>query len=49
VSRRDVTLAERNDQRVSVTEGLKPGDRVVLAGARSLGEGQRVCLSDKPQ
>ncbi|WP_019905296.1 efflux RND transporter periplasmic adaptor subunit [Methylobacterium sp. 77] len=49
VSRRDVTVAERNDDRVAITEGLKPGERVVLAGARSLGEGQRVRLADKPQ
>lgn len=49
VSRRDVTLADRSDDRVAVTGGLEPGDRVVLAGARSLAEGQRVRLSDKPQ
>ena len=49
VSRRDVTVADRNGERVSITEGLKPGERVVLAGARSLGEGQRVRLADTSQ
>ena len=49
VFRRDVVVAERTGDRVAVTEGLKAGERIVLAGANSLSEGQRVRLSDRAQ
>jgi multidrug efflux pump subunit AcrA (membrane-fusion protein) len=48
VARRDVTVAERGLERVSVTDGLKAGERVVVAGVHSLQEGQTVRLSEEP-
>jgi RND family efflux transporter MFP subunit len=48
VARRPVTIEGRRDDRVSVTEGLAAGDRVVVAGASSLTEGQAVRISDRP-
>lgn len=47
VLRRPVTVAERNPDRVTITEGLAAGDRVVTAGVHSLREGQAVRLTDK--
>ncbi len=47
VVRRAVTVAERTPDRVTITEGIAPGDRVVTAGIHSLSEGQAVRLTDK--
>lgn len=49
VARRPVTIDGRKDERVSVTDGVAAGDRIVVAGAGSLAEGQAVRISDKPQ
>ena len=49
VERRDVTLAEDGpdgDGRIAVRAGLKPGERVVVAGVHSLRDGQSVRLAD---
>jgi membrane fusion protein, multidrug efflux system len=49
VTRRDVSLAAvRGDEgdRIAVTAGLQPGDRVVIAGVHALSEGQAVRLTD---
>ncbi|QGY02834.1 efflux RND transporter periplasmic adaptor subunit [Methylobacterium mesophilicum SR1.6/6] len=49
VTRRDVSLAAvRSDEgeRIAVTAGLRPGDRVVIAGVHALTEGQAVRLTD---
>ena len=50
VTRREVTLAEDRTAaeagRMAVTAGLKPGDRVVIAGVHALAEGQAVRLTD---
>lgn len=49
VERRDVTLdGDRPDGngRIAVRTGLKPGERVVVAGAHSLRDGQAVRLAD---
>lgn len=50
VSRRDVTVAaardDAEDGRVVVVDGLKAGDRVVVAGVHVLKEGQAVRLTD---
>ena len=46
VSRRSVRVAERRAEHVAVSDGLSPGDRVVVAGVNSLSEGQLVRLSD---
>ena len=50
VTRRDVTLAENRAAaeagRTAVTTGLKPGDRVVIAGVHALTEGQAVRVTD---
>lgn len=48
VARRAVTVAERMGGRVAVSGGLNAGERVVVAGARSLSEGQAVRLPDEP-
>ena len=47
VARRAVTVSERLGERVALTDGLKAGERVVVAGAHSLSEGQTVRLSDE--
>lgn len=49
VARRPVTIDQRRGDRVTVTEGLSANDRIVVAGAGSLKEGQAVRISDKPQ
>lgn len=50
VSRRDVTVAAARDNaddgRVAVVDGLKAGERVVVAGVHVLKEGQAVRLTD---
>ena len=50
VTRRDVTVTPRGPHadpgRVAVTDGLQPGDRVVVAGVHTLKEGQAVRLTD---
>ncbi|MCJ2036625.1 efflux RND transporter periplasmic adaptor subunit [Methylobacterium sp. J-068] len=46
VRRQAVTVAHREGDRVSIGDGLKAGDRVVLAGIHTLKEGQAVRLSD---
>ena len=50
VTRRDVALAENRTAaeagRIAVTAGLRPGDRVVIAGVHALAEGQAVRLID---
>ncbi len=46
VTRRAVTVAGRDANRATVTQGLTAGDRVVVAGIHSLSEGQAVRLPD---
>lgn len=46
VARRAVTVAARTPERATVTEGLARGDRIVVAGVRSLSEGQTVRIAD---
>lgn len=47
VSRRDVTLGPQpeNAGEVAVTDGVKPGERVVVAGVHSIRDGQAVRLA----
>jgi RND family efflux transporter MFP subunit len=45
VGLREVTVASRSDDRVSVTSGIRSGERIVIAGARSLSPGQKVKLA----
>ncbi len=45
VALRDVTTAGTSGDRVSITSGLKPGDRVVVAGVNSLTDGQKIRIS----
>jgi membrane fusion protein, multidrug efflux system len=47
VSRRAVTVTDRRADRVALKDGLSAGERVVVAGAHSLSEGQTVRLSDE--
>lgn len=47
VARRAVTITQRSPERVTITDGLTAGDRVVLSGVHTLSEGQAVRLSDK--
>ncbi|NEU12460.1 efflux RND transporter periplasmic adaptor subunit [Methylobacterium sp. BTF04] len=47
VVKRAVTVTQRNADRVTIAEGLAPGDRVVMAGIHTLSEGQAVRLFDK--
>ena len=47
VTRRAVTVAERGPERVVLKGGLNPGERVAVAGAHSLSEGQTVRLADE--
>ncbi len=51
VTRRDVTLAAEPDggPRIAVGGGLQPGERIVVAGVRSLSDGQSVRLPDEPR
>ncbi|MBA1188264.1 efflux RND transporter periplasmic adaptor subunit [Pseudomonas entomophila] len=44
VSLRDVTLIERHDDSIVVTDGVQPGERVVTAGVNSLKQGQKVIV-----
>jgi membrane fusion protein, multidrug efflux system len=50
VTRRDVTVApdrtEAEAGRIAIIEGLRAGDRVVIAGVHALTEGQAVRLTD---
>jgi RND family efflux transporter MFP subunit len=50
VTRRDVVVAANPDRaeagRITITDGLQPGDRVVVAGVHALKEGQAVRLTD---
>lgn len=50
VTRRDVTVAGEHDRgapnRIAILEGLKAGERVVVAGVHSLKDGQPVRLTD---
>ncbi|MCJ2013038.1 efflux RND transporter periplasmic adaptor subunit [Methylobacterium sp. J-076] len=47
VSRRDVTLgpAPENEGEIAVSDGLRPGERVVVAGVHSIRDGQAVRLA----
>lgn len=49
VSRKPVTVETRDGKRVTVVAGLVGGERVVVAGASSLREGQAVRISDMPR
>jgi membrane fusion protein, multidrug efflux system len=50
VERRDVTLAPEQDGpetgRIAISDGLQPGERVVIAGVHMLRDGQAVRLTD---
>ncbi|MGY2050005.1 efflux RND transporter periplasmic adaptor subunit [Methylobacterium sp. JK268] len=46
VSRRTVTLTGRDPDRVLVGDGIRSGERVVIAGVHSLAEGQAVRLPE---
>ncbi|MFB4392800.1 MULTISPECIES: efflux RND transporter periplasmic adaptor subunit [unclassified Pseudomonas] len=46
VATRDVTLAERNRQRIVLASGVQPGERVVIAGVNSLEPGQKVTFDE---
>ncbi|MGE7992451.1 efflux RND transporter periplasmic adaptor subunit [Pseudomonas sp. NPDC089554] len=46
VATRDVTLAERNRQRIVLASGVQPGERVVVAGVNSLEPGQKVTFDE---
>ena len=46
VATRPVTVGHRSDSTADVTTGLADGDRVVIAGAHSLNEGQPVKLGE---
>jgi len=46
VSRKQVTTGRTRDGRVAITEGLKPGDRVVRAGLVKLRNGQSVTIDN---
>jgi RND family efflux transporter MFP subunit len=45
VDLREVTVASRRDDTVTVTSGLRSGERVVIAGVHSLSPGQKVKLA----
>ncbi len=49
VERRQVVVSERAADRVSVSSGLKAGDRVVVAGIGSLREGQAVRIAENAE
>ncbi|GJE56379.1 MULTISPECIES: efflux RND transporter periplasmic adaptor subunit [Methylobacterium] len=46
VERRDVTVGERDAERVSLSGGVNDGERVVVAGVHSLGDGQTVRVGE---
>ncbi|GEP09944.1 efflux RND transporter periplasmic adaptor subunit [Methylobacterium gnaphalii] len=46
VERRDVTVAKKDADRVSLRDGVRDGERVVLAGVHSLTDGQTVRIED---
>jgi membrane fusion protein (multidrug efflux system) len=46
VSIRPVKMGERIDAQWEVTEGLKPGDRVVVQGAQKVKEGSTVTVKE---
>jgi hypothetical protein len=46
VTWRAIKLNRIDDETASVSEGLKPGDRLVALGAHLLHEGQQVRVSD---
>ena len=46
VSRKQVTTGRTRDGRVAITEGLKPGERVVRAGLVKLRNGQSVTIDN---
>ena len=48
VTRRTVTIGARIGARIEVTEGLAPGDEVVIRGVHSLAEGQQVGRKVEP-
>ncbi|MCE4226153.1 efflux RND transporter periplasmic adaptor subunit [Methylobacterium sp. C25] len=46
VERRDVTVAKKGAERVSLRDGVKDGERVVVAGIHSLKDGQTVRIEE---
>ena len=46
VTRRKVTLGDRAPQGIEIARGVKPGEWVAVAGARTLEEGQTVEILD---
>ena len=42
---REVTTGDAGSGRVSISSGLKRGDRVVVAGVNSLTDGQKIRIS----
>jgi multidrug efflux system membrane fusion protein len=46
VSARNITLGPTEGERVAVTSGLNPGDRVVVDGADRLKDGLEVIVQD---
>ncbi|MDF0729422.1 efflux RND transporter periplasmic adaptor subunit [Pseudomonas entomophila] len=46
VATRDVTLIERNPERIVLASGVRPGERVVTAGVNSLKPGQKVSFDE---
>jgi RND family efflux transporter MFP subunit len=49
VAAREVKLSARTAELATVEQGLRAGERVVVAGVHSLAEGQRIKLSDEEQ
>lgn len=49
VALRDVTLIDRNEDRIVVSSGVQPGERVVIAGVNSLKPGQQVTFDEDAQ
>lgn len=49
VALRDVTLIDRNEDRIVVSAGVQPGERVVIAGVNSLKPGQQVTFDEDAQ
>jgi RND family efflux transporter MFP subunit len=45
VAMREITMSAAGNDRVSISTGLKPGDRVVVAGVNSLTDGQKIRVS----
>jgi membrane fusion protein (multidrug efflux system) len=48
LERRNVTLGETREDRISILEGVSAGEQVVTAGQNKLYPGQSVTVSDKP-